>query len=597
MSYKQVKTYLQNEDFSAISFQKFSDGQTEKFPTYTFCFEDSSIQQMYYKEHISTSFEFVGRYGSKKCPYGCLAKIHEEKLRLLNRTYDDQNLLYDMEDGDENMPSFNSHDYTFNHGLMENDLKEPSMENDYYEKPRYKRSMDIYEESSDGYFGLSIGGKEVVLLNDEEKTYMIAPQQYQNLLMGFNQSITYAFDTPNYWSPLLETSIGHDEVKIDYSIETLKNFDFNQSIIDLGEILLGFKVHMENGSTYGWNSNAYEKLETFCKAREFPHGHAGMDCNVEDAFRNELQRMGPSEYPFEKVYQDPLKICYSPKTLPGSYRKTEHMTLDLQKMFLCEEMSRNFCPKMFRIQSSLPFMKMFIHMQGQFIRKLGKESARYIANDVLPFCKNLPLFIGKKYPYNETDDCSGTLIELDISQVTLLKSRHDSKTACNDRLEDEDPKIIEKLIRNEKLNCTPSYWKGFETTKLYNICTDLLEYKYISTQTTNFTNYEKIRKEMEPPCNEMIIVTNMQIRKGRRVQWTDFNNDGKVDEDEVGLYLDVKFDNANDRYQVIENSRGFSGESCWAGIGGFFGIFVGVSLMQLPEIVLDLYVFLKKKVF
>ena len=236
-------------------------------------------------------------------------------------------------------------------------------------------------------------------------------------------------------------------------------------------------------------------------------------------------------------------------------------------------------------------------MQGQFIRKLGKESARYIANDVLPFCKNLPLFIGKKYPYNETDDCSGTLIELDISQVTLLKSRHDSKTACNDRLEDEDPKIIEKLIRNEKLNCTPSYWKGFETTKLYNICTDLLEYKYISTQTTNFTNYEKIRKEMEPPCNEMIIVTNMQIRKGRRVQWTDFNNDGKVDEDEVGLYLDVKFDNANDRYQVIENSRGFSGESCWAGIGGFFGIFVGVSLMQLPEIVLDLYVFLKKKVF
>ena len=61
MSYKQVKTYLQNEDFSAISFQKFSDGQTEKFPTYTFCFEDSSIQQMYYKEHISTSFEFAGR--------------------------------------------------------------------------------------------------------------------------------------------------------------------------------------------------------------------------------------------------------------------------------------------------------------------------------------------------------------------------------------------------------------------------------------------------------------------------------------------------------------------------------------------------------
>ena len=44
---------------------------------------------------------------------------------------------------------------------------------------------------------------------------------------------------------------------------------------------------------------------------------------------------------------------------------------------------------------------------------------------------------------------------------------------------------------------------------------------------------------------------------------------------------------------AISNLRGFTGESCWAGIGGFVGIFVGVSLMQIPEIFVEMFSFMK----
>ena len=47
MTFKQIQIYLENDDTSAISFEKFTDGPIDKYPTYTFCFEDSHRGDMY----------------------------------------------------------------------------------------------------------------------------------------------------------------------------------------------------------------------------------------------------------------------------------------------------------------------------------------------------------------------------------------------------------------------------------------------------------------------------------------------------------------------------------------------------------------------
>ena len=65
-----------------------------------------------------------------------------------------------------------------------------------------------------------------------------------------------------------------------------------------------------------------------------------------------------------------------------------------------------------------------------------------------------------------------------------------------------------------------------------------------------------------------------------------------------GPYLDLEFTiSTGGTYQVIENTRAFSVENCWSGIGGFVGIFVGLSLMAMPDLLQDFYQFLKIKVF
>ena len=60
--------------------------------------------------------------------------------------------------------------------------------------------------------------------------------------------------------------------------------------------------------------------------------------------------------------------------------------------------------------------------------------------------------------------------------------------------------------------------------------------------------------------------------------------------------LDLEFIQGNEMYQEIDNVRYFTLESCWSAIGGFVGIFVGYSLLQLPELFVKYCQWLNKKV-
>ena len=65
----------------------------------------------------------------------------------------------------------------------------------------------------------------------------------------------------------------------------------------------------------------------------------------------------------------------------------------------------------------------------------------------------------------------------------------------------------------------------------------------------------------------------------------DKNKYGLKDNNPGMLYLDINFRNNNPLVQIIESRQSFTIHACWAGIGGFIGIFIGVSLSQLPQMI------------
>ena len=46
----------------------------------------------------------------------------------------------------------------------------------------------------------------------------------------------------------------------------------------------------------------------------------------------------------------------------------------------------------------------------------------------------------------------------------------------------------------------------------------------------------------------------------------------------------INFRYPEENYQEIENVRDFGFESFWSAVGGFIGIFMGYSMLQIPEL-------------
>ena len=62
---------------------------------------------------------------------------------------------------------------------------------------------------------------------------------------------------------------------------------------------------------------------------------------------------------------------------------------------------------------------------------------------------------------------------------------------------------------------------------------------------------------------------------------------------ESGSNTEVHFVYAAKSYQEIRNREDFGFESFWSSVGGFIGIFMGYSLLQIPELLKHLPSFLR----
>ena len=87
-------------------------------------------------------------------------------------------------------------------------------------------------------------------------------------------------------------------------------------------------------------------------------------------------------------------------------------------------------------------------------------------------------------------------------------------------------------------------------------------YKY-----SQYGNVGNVLDLLHPPCSEMTMISSIDSM--------------------TGSLLELKFQYRNDKYWEIKNTRGFGMTSLWSDVGGFVGIFLGFSLFQLADILLN----------
>ena len=622
MTWKQMDIYFQNEDFSEISFQSFTDGTAYNYPTYTICLEDNNLRQIYQSVSVKTKKDCPEDKHSTfpLCPNGCNVKEENRKLIIFNKTKENRCI-------EQNQFSTISDDAPM-HGFAFSFLKDDPMTHSLnYDSPdaankpaldnlgaeienakneqltqlfRKKRSFSIHEIPDNGvHFDLECttrecwqDGSDMIVVNIRNKVHIIGAEQYQLLLMGHERNFSYQYTT-------LDGTSRTD--KILYDTSDVLGFDFNKAVVNMSNLMVDMKIEMENGLTVGWSTDEYKNKTTHCVldvVDDISSNLALGYCHSPVSFKSDFEKRDDIPYPLERTYQDPTRTCYSPKFNPTSFRTDDQLVFDLKKMLHDMEGEFKGFKKMEKIWRN-SMIKIYIHMQGQFIRGIGRPAAELTAKDLSQYCLEAPQSHAL-WNLGMHDLCFGTQISFDVSQVTLLRSRHDAMNTCDSDLKDEDSKILKTLIKDKRLSCVPSYWKSFEFSNGLPECNNTWQYKYISEVTSNFTNFGKagkmgsIRKRFDPPCEEMIIGANYRREKGRVFESIDLNHNGFVDENENALYLDLIIKNTNPTFQIIKNGKSFTMEGCWAGIGGFIGIFIGISLMQVPELITRLLQLVQK---
>ena len=166
-------------------------------------------------------------------------------------------------------------------------------------------------------------------------------------------------------------------------------------------------------------------------------------------------------------------------------------------------------------------------------------------------------------------------VSFSIPHVSILKKRHDAVKKCDVSLKDNDNRFRMKV--SKKVGCIPIYWRHILNPNVsLPICNESIQLNQIY----NLIRFSKnFLLTYDPPCVELMtpISTNRRMSQ------------------DFGTKLVITVLYATETFEEITNVRDFDIESLWSSAGGFIGLFLGYSLVQVTEILNVNWLFILKE--
>ena len=266
-----------------------------------------------------------------------------------------------------------------------------------------------------------------------------------------------------------------------------------------------------------------------------------------------------SNPPFVTTYNDPNHVCYTKteKDENGILLRYDYLELN------GADMMRSF---------NNYDMYFFVHQKGQLLKKLGE-----------------PDFVLKHETVKKTKDNVSYKVKMRVNAVDVLTKRPDAEIPCNVSLHDVDSRWISNAV--DALGCIPAFFKRFSTN------TTLPAEEVTKLECTK-EQYLRFNKNFIPDYN-FGQIASMYLQPCSQIHYIVTSTDSLIDEKEVkDIYLDlisstskklgkveIKIEYAILEFRETKNYRAFGVLSLWSQIGGFIGIFLGYSLLQVPDLI------------
>ena len=204
--------------------------------------------------------------------------------------------------------------------------------------------------------------------------------------------------------------------------------------------------------------------------------------------------------------------------------------------------------------------KIFIHYPQQLLRSFHNP----VFKSTFDYMRDPNA--NKKNPWRK-------FLRIGISKVTVLRKRPNANVPCEEGFTDDDTMIQTEIMK--QIQCIPIYWKqnvgSNLNLKICNTSEDLERaYYYIE-------NYKIVFAGYKPPCVSGEV-------------WSKFDKEEENESEDPTM----QFRYTESVYQEIVNTENFGFESLLSGVGGFVGIFLGYSILQLPELLSLIPTFARK---
>ena len=240
-------------------------------------------------------------------------------------------------------------------------------------------------------------------------------------------------------------------------------------------------------------------------------------------------------FPFYKSYQDPKMMCFS-------WNTNKH-TLSYVKLFLQKDKVKNTPEKAHQY-----YFYIYVTHDHQLIRNL-----------VYLHKEDLWLLPNKSYNH----------IRIDMTGISRLSLRQNANTPCDPELENDDSKWMQRVMRD--VRCVPEYWTYLMHNQSVATCNSTKQYqqfsKYFARKERK--NVHEVFHQYMPPCTRMRILSS--------IKFLDHYEKEKI-------RIDFRY--LSKEFEAIQNVRDFDLESLVGNIGGYVGMFLGVSLLQISNLLI-----------
>jgi hypothetical protein len=194
--------------------------------------------------------------------------------------------------------------------------------------------------------------------------------------------------------------------------------------------------------------------------------------------------------------------------------------------------------------------------------------------------------ITDKNPYN---------MQLFLKNMEVLRYRTKRDEECDDS-ENYDQRIKLDIIR--KVGCRPIFWIFVEDIP---ICKTQTEFQMLFSE--HFDKTTRFRKGVKylHPCRdiqkiqiEYRDVNNYDVRNNTIIVSSGSNT---TDVNEGKNWFQIQFDIRVNTFKEIKQVRAYSFQSLVGNVGGYIGLFLGFSILNLPSLSMDCWAYIKSSWF